>query len=178
MNESEYMKEARAAYEDSYQADTNDPSQAESFAIFLLGFRAALLSHIAKGEQARAATVPEGCKLVPLEPTPEMCVAASEQVSYDNRRGTVTVSSNIYRAMLAASPTTAGQQAGGLVVVGYRRKVAVLNSYTYEVCWHWSTKTGEGWEPIYGHLSDGENAADAGQQAGGGRRRPHQGLTP
>lgn len=32
---------ARAAYEHTYQADTNDPSQAEAFALFLAGFRAA-----------------------------------------------------------------------------------------------------------------------------------------
>jgi hypothetical protein len=52
-----------------------------------------------------------------------------------------------------------------LVVVGYRRKVPILTGYSYEVCWHWSTKAGEGWEPIYGCLSDGEQSADQGAPA-------------
>lgn len=53
---------------------------------------------------------PQGFKLVPVEPTPEMCAAATEQGSYDNRRGSVTVASNIYRAMLTAAPQPAGTQ--------------------------------------------------------------------
>lgn len=39
--DADLLRHARSAYEDAYKADTADPSQAESFAIFLRGFRAA-----------------------------------------------------------------------------------------------------------------------------------------
>ena len=51
-----------------------------------------------------APSIPEGWQLVPKDPTPEMTAAASEQADYDHRRGAPTLASNLYRAMLSASP--------------------------------------------------------------------------
>jgi hypothetical protein len=37
------------------------------------------------------------------------------------------------------------------VPVAWRRKLHILGGYSYEVVFHESTKTGEGWEPLYTH---------------------------
>jgi uncharacterized protein YbdZ (MbtH family) len=52
----------------------------------------------------RAAAVPEGWKLAPVEPTQAMCTAAQELNEYDTRRGALTLNSNIYRTMIDAAP--------------------------------------------------------------------------
>lgn len=63
--------------------------------------RAALLAHIERGR------VPDGWKLVPVEPTTEM-VAEIEDVS---RIGAVWTAASVYRAMLAAAPAAPDQSA-------------------------------------------------------------------
>lgn len=52
-----------------------------------------------------------GWQWVPKEPTDEMTAAAAEEVAHCQRAGRLPLSSNIYRAMLAASPQAV--QAGG-----------------------------------------------------------------
>lgn len=59
----------------------------------------------------RAQRVPDGWVLVPVEPTPDMCAAAFEQQKYDHRRGSITLASNCYRAMLDAAPMFASTPA-------------------------------------------------------------------
>jgi hypothetical protein len=54
---------------------------------------------------------PAGWKLVPLEPTPEMAAAADEEKAHCERAGRLVLSSNVYRAMIAATPTSAPVQA-------------------------------------------------------------------
>jgi hypothetical protein len=54
--------------------------------------------------RAAVPEVPEGWKPVPVEPTQGMCDAAVSLKEYDQRRGALSVNSNIYRAMLESSP--------------------------------------------------------------------------
>jgi len=54
--------------------------------------------------RAAVPDVPEGWRLVPVVPTQGMCDAAVALKEYDQRRGALSVNSNIYRAMLESSP--------------------------------------------------------------------------
>ena len=62
-------------------------------------------------------SVPEGWKLVPVEPTEEMCLAGSEYVAL---RGLACSVSAVFRAMLSAAPLPPIQQSKSQ----YRRLVA------------------------------------------------------
>jgi hypothetical protein len=67
------------------------------------GARAIARAAIAAAEAAQPTAVPDGWKLVPVEPTDEMLAAGSEQDQqfYDHARF-------VYRAMLAAAPKPEG----------------------------------------------------------------------
>lgn len=75
---------------------------AESFAN-----RAARLALTAPVATEQAQAVAAGWKFVPVEPTEEMMAAASEEREHCRRAGRIALASNIYRAMLAASPEAA-----------------------------------------------------------------------
>jgi len=62
--------------------------------------------------QADACKVPQGWKLVPAEPTPEMLKAATSNYKHPDRW--VTERTNVYKRMLSAAPTQVEKAGNGL----------------------------------------------------------------
>jgi hypothetical protein len=73
------------------------------------------VAHAALAQQP-APAVPEGWKLVPVEPTVDMAIAAAEATGYDDYHEMLGRSYVCYRAMLAAAPAAPELESGDLTV--------------------------------------------------------------